>query len=151
MSVPFYVSPEQIMARQGRPLRARASREGGSVIVMQYAPAASLSWPRHPSRALHKIRRALRPNRLRCSGQVQRVSRACAVAGVRLADMRGYSYDRSDVDRVAASPTRTHRPSEDLQGDREPLLRVSIVRCRVGRDAATTSSTSDGSTALDVR
>ena len=78
MSMPFYVSPEQLMKDRADFARKGIAR-GRSVAVVRYADGV-LFVSENPSAALHKI-----------SEIYDRI------AGVRLADMRGYSYDRRDV------------------------------------------------------
>ena len=94
MSVPFYVSPEQIMRDKADFARKGIAR-GRSVIVMQY-DAGIVFVAENPSRALHKISELYDRIGFAAVGKYNEFE-SLRVAGVRLADMRGYSYDRSDV------------------------------------------------------
>ncbi|MBI1350862.1 MAG: proteasome subunit alpha [Actinomycetales bacterium] len=94
MSVPFYVSPEQIMRDKADFARKGIAR-GRSVIVMQY-DAGIVFVAENPSRALHKISELYDRVGFAAVGKYNEFE-SLRVAGVRLADMRGYSYDRSDV------------------------------------------------------
>ena len=94
MSVPFYVSPEQIMRDKADFARKGIAR-GRSVIVMQYDGGIAFV-AENPSRALHKISELYDRIGFAAVGKYNEFE-SLRVAGVRLADMRGYSYDRSDV------------------------------------------------------
>ena len=94
MSVPFYVSPEQIMRDKADFARKGIAR-GRSVVVMQY-DGGIVFVAENPSRALHKISELYDRIGFAAVGKYNEFE-TLRVAGGRLADMRGYSYDRSDV------------------------------------------------------
>ncbi len=94
MSVPFYVSPEQITKDKADFARKGIAR-GRSVVVLQYADGI-LFVAENPSRALHKVSEIYDRIAFAAVGRYNEFENL-RVAGVRLADMRGYSYDRRDV------------------------------------------------------
>ncbi|MEO6821259.1 MAG: proteasome subunit alpha [Candidatus Nanopelagicales bacterium] len=94
MSVPFYVSPEQIIKDKADFARKGIAR-GRSVVVMQYV-SGILFVAENPSRALHKISEIYDRIAFAAVGKYNEFENL-RVAGVRLADVRGYSYDRRDV------------------------------------------------------
>ena len=94
MSVPFYVSPEQIIKDKADYARKGIAR-GRSVIVEQY-DGGILFVAENPSRALHKISEIYDRIGFAAVGKYNEFENL-RVAGVRLADMRGYAYDRRDV------------------------------------------------------
>lgn len=94
MSVPFYVSPDQIMRDKADFARKGIAR-GRSVIVLQYDDGIAFV-AENPSRALHKISELYDRIGFAAVGKYNEFE-GLRVAGVRLADLRGYSYDRSDV------------------------------------------------------
>jgi proteasome alpha subunit len=94
MSVPFYVSPEQIMRDKADFARKGIAR-GRSVVVLQYDEGIAFV-AENPSRALHKISELYDRIGFAAVGKYNEFE-SLRVAGVRLADLRGYSYDRSDV------------------------------------------------------
>ncbi len=94
MSVPYYVSPEQIIADKAE-FAAKGIRRGRSVVVI-CADAGILFVADNPSRALHKIGEIYDRIGFAAVGKYNEFENL-RVAGVRLADMRGYSYDRADV------------------------------------------------------
>ena len=94
MSVPYYVSPEQIIADKAEFARNGIAR-GRSVIVASAADAIYFIAD-NPSRALHKIGEIYDKIGFAAVGKYNEFENL-RVAGVRLADTRGYSYDRGDV------------------------------------------------------
>ncbi len=94
MTVPYYVSPEQIIKDKADYARKGIAR-GRSVIVLQYADGI-LFVAENPSRALHKISEIYDRIGFAAVGKYNEFE-SLRVAGVRLADLRGYSYDRRDV------------------------------------------------------
>jgi proteasome alpha subunit len=94
VSMPFYVSPEQIMKDKADYARKGIAR-GRSVVVVQYADGIAFI-AENPSRALHKVSEIYDRIAFGAVGKYNEFENL-RVAGVRLADMRGYSYDRRDV------------------------------------------------------
>ena len=94
MSVPYYVSPEQIIADKAEFARKGIAR-GRSVVVASAADAIYFIAD-NPSRALHKIGEIYDKIGFAAVGRYNEFENL-RVAGVRLADTRGYSYDRGDV------------------------------------------------------
>jgi len=94
MSVPFYVSPEQIIKDKADYARKGIAR-GRSVVVLQY-DGGILFVAENPSRSLHKVSEIYDRIGFAAVGKYNEFENL-RVAGVRLADMRGYAYDRSDV------------------------------------------------------
>lgn len=94
MSVPFYVSPEQVMKDKADFARKGIAR-GRSVVVGQYVDGI-IFVAENPSRALHKISEIYDKIGFAAVGKYNEFE-SLRVAGIRLADLRGYSYDRVDV------------------------------------------------------
>jgi proteasome alpha subunit len=94
MSMPFYVSPEQLMKDRADFARKGISR-GRSVVVVQCADGV-LFVAENPTQALHKISELYDRLAFAAAGRYNEYENL-RIAGVRLADMRGYSYDRRDV------------------------------------------------------
>jgi proteasome alpha subunit len=94
MTVPFYVSPEQIIKDKADYARKGIAR-GRSVVVLQY-DGGILFVAENPSRSLHKISEIYDRIGFAAVGKYNEFENL-RVAGVRLADMRGYAYDRRDV------------------------------------------------------
>ena len=94
MSMPFYVSPEQLMKDRADFARKGIGR-GRSVVVVQYADGV-LFVSENPSQALHKVSEIYDRIAFAAVGRYNEFENL-RIAGVRLADMRGYAYDRRDV------------------------------------------------------
>jgi proteasome alpha subunit len=92
--MPFYVSPEQLMKDRADYARKGLAR-GRSVVVLQYDGGIAFA-TQNPSRALHKISEIYDRIAFAAVGKYNEFENL-RVAGVRYADLRGYSYDRSDV------------------------------------------------------
>src|SRR5680860_1251010 len=92
--MPFYVSPEQLMKDRADFSRKGIAR-GRSVVVVQYAEGIVFV-SENPSQALHKISEIYDRIAFAAVGRYNEFENL-RIAGVRLADMRGYAYDRRDV------------------------------------------------------
>jgi proteasome alpha subunit len=94
MTMPFYVSPEQLMKDRADFARKGIAR-GRSVVVVQYADGIVFV-SENPSQALHKVSEIYDRIAFAAVGRYNEFENL-RIAGVRLADMRGYAYDRRDV------------------------------------------------------
>ena len=94
MSQPFYVSPEQLMKDKSDYARKGIAR-GRSVLTLAYADGI-LFVGENPSNALHKISEIYDRIAFAAVGKYNEFENL-RLAGVRYADLRGYSYDRADV------------------------------------------------------
>ncbi|MHB8339580.1 MAG: proteasome subunit alpha [Mycobacteriales bacterium] len=94
MVTPFYMSPEQLVRDRSEYARKGISR-GRSVVALSYE-GGILFVAENPSSALHKISEIYDRIAFAAVGKYNEFENL-RVAGVRLADIRGYSYDRRDV------------------------------------------------------
>jgi proteasome alpha subunit len=94
MSMPFYVAPEQQMKDRADYARKGIAR-GRSVVVLHYC-RRNLVCCREPFSGAPQGQRDLRPHRLRGVGRYNEFENL-RQAGIRYADVRGYTYDRTDV------------------------------------------------------
>src|SRR5919202_129339 len=94
MSMPFYVSPEQLMKDRSDYARKGIAR-GRSVLVLTYADGI-LFIGENPSRALHKVSEIYDRIAFAAVGKYNEFENL-RLAGVRYADLQGYQYDRRDV------------------------------------------------------
>jgi len=95
MSMGFgYVSPEQLMKDRADFARKGISR-GRALVAVQYADGV-LFVSENPSAALHKVSEIYDRIAFAAVGRYNEFENL-RIAGVRLADMRGYAYDRRDV------------------------------------------------------
>jgi proteasome alpha subunit len=94
MAMQFYTSPEQIMRDRSEYARKGVSR-GRSVVVLTYAGGV-LFVAENPSTALHKVSEIYDRIGFAAVGRYNEYENLRS-AGVRMADLRGYSYSRGDV------------------------------------------------------
>ena len=94
MTMPFYASAEQIMRDRSEYARKGIAR-GRSVVVLTYADGI-LFVAENASSALHKVSEIYDRIGFAAVGKYNEFENM-RVAGIRLADLRGYSYDRRDV------------------------------------------------------
>jgi proteasome alpha subunit len=94
MSMPFYVSPEQLMKDRADFARKGIAR-GRSLVVVQYDEGIVFV-SENLSQALHKVSEIYDRIAFAAVGRYNEFENL-RIAGVRLADMRGYAYDRRDV------------------------------------------------------
>jgi len=133
MSVPYYVSPEQLIKDKADFARKGIAR-GRSVIVMQYSGGILLV-AENPSRALHKVSEIYDRIAYAAVGKYNEFENL-RVAGIRFADMRGYSYDRSDV--TARSLANAYAQTLGTIFTEQPKpYEVEIVVAEVGDSADT--------------
>jgi proteasome alpha subunit len=93
MTMPVYVSPEQLMKDRADYARKGIAR-GRSVVVLSYD--SGIAFVADNPRALHKISEIYDRIAFAAVGKYNEFENL-RVAGVRYADLRGYSYDRTDV------------------------------------------------------
>ncbi len=130
MSMPFYVSPEQVMKDRADYARKGIAR-GRSVVVLACADGIAFA-TENPSRALHKISEIYDRIGFAAVGKYNEFENL-RVAGVRYADLRGYSYDRSDVNARGLANAYAQTLGTVFTTEAKPL-EVEIVVAQVGTD-----------------
>ena len=133
MSMPFYVSPEQLMKDRADFARKGIAR-GRSVAVLQYADGI-LFVSENPSASLHKISEIYDRIAFAAVGRYNEFENL-RIAGVRLADMRGYSYDRRDVTGRGLANAYAQTLGSIFSSGGEKPYEVEIFVGEVGVDAA---------------
>jgi len=132
MSMPFYVSPEQLMKDRADYARKGIAR-GRSVVVLQYDDGIAFA-TENASRALHKISEIYDRIGFAAVGKYNEFENL-RVAGVRYADLRGYSYDREDVSVRGLANAYAQTLGTVFTTESKPL-EVEIVVAEVGREAS---------------
>ena len=94
MPLPYYVSPEQIMKDKAEYARKGIAR-GRAIVAIEYHDGVLLI-AENPSTLLHKISEIYDRIAFAGVGKYNEFENL-RVAGVRLADVKGYSYSRGDV------------------------------------------------------
>ncbi len=132
MSMQFgYVSPEQLMKDRADYARKGIAR-GRSVIVVQY-PGGILFVAETPSRSLHKISEIYDRIAFAAVGKYNEFENL-RVAGVRMADLRGYAFDRADVTGRALANVYAQTLGTIFTTEPKPY-EVEIVVAEVGASA----------------
>ena len=133
MTAPFYVSPEQLMKDRADFARKGISR-GRSVAVVQYADGV-LFVAENPSQALHKISEIYDRIGFAAVGRYNEFENL-RIAGVRLADLRGYSYDRRDVTGRSLANAYAQTLGTIFSAGGEKPYEVELFVAEVGDDAS---------------
>jgi len=129
MSAPFYVSPEQLMKDRADYARKGIAR-GRSNVVLQYADGI-LFVAENASKALHKISEVYDRIAFAAVGRYNEFENL-RVAGVRLADLTGYTYDRRDVTGRTIANAYAQTLGAIFSGAGEKPYEVEIVVAEVG-------------------
>jgi proteasome alpha subunit len=134
MTMPFgYVSPEQVMKDRADYARKGIAR-GRAVLVMTYEDGI-LFVAENPSSALHKISEIYDRIAFAAVGKYNEFENL-RVAGVRMADLRGYSYDRRDVTGRALANTYAQILGTIFSSGGEKPFEVELTVAEVGETAA---------------
>ncbi|HVV76855.1 MAG TPA: proteasome subunit alpha [Mycobacteriales bacterium] len=130
MTMPFgYVSPEQVMKDRADYARKGIAR-GRAVLVMSYG-GGILFVTENPSSALHKISEIYDRIGFAAVGKYNEFENL-RVAGVRMADLRGYSYDRRDVTGRALANTYAQILGTIFSSGGEKPFEVELTVAEVG-------------------
>ncbi|WP_460458769.1 proteasome subunit alpha [Angustibacter peucedani] len=129
MSMPFYVSPEQLMKDRADYARKGIAR-GRSAVVLGYEGGIAFV-AENTSRALHKVSEIYDRVAFAAVGKYNEFENL-RVAGVRYADLRGYSYDRSDVTARGLANAYAQTLGTVFTQESKPY-EVEIVVAEVGR------------------
>ncbi len=132
MTMPFYVSPEQLMKDRADFARKGIAR-GRSVVVLAYDDGIAFA-TENPSRALHKISEIYDRIAFAAVGKYNEFENL-RVAGVRYADLRGYSYDRTDVTARGLANAYAQTLGTVFTTESKPL-EVELVVAEVGATEA---------------
>ncbi len=133
MSMPFYVSPEQMMKDRADFARKGIAR-GRSVVAVQYADGL-LFVSENPSQALHKVSEIYDRIAFAAVGRYNEFENL-RIAGVRIADLRGYSYDRRDVTARGLANAYAQTLGAIFSSAGEKPFEVELVVAEVGDTAA---------------
>lgn len=130
MSMPFYVSPEQLMKDRADYARKGIAR-GRSVVVVGYDDGIAFA-TENPSAALHKISEIHDRIAFAAVGKYNEFENL-RVAGIRYADLRAFSYDRSDVTARGLANAYAQTLGTVFTTESKPL-EVELAVAEVGAD-----------------
>ncbi len=128
MSMPYYVSPEQVMKDRADYARKGIAR-GRSLCGMSFNDGICIVAENH-SRTLHKVSEIY--DRIAFAG-VGRYNEfdQLRIAGVRAADLKGYSYSREDVEARSLANSYAQMLGQVFTHEMKPL-EVEILVAEVG-------------------
>jgi proteasome alpha subunit len=133
MTQQFYVSPEQLMKDRADFARKGITR-GRSVAVVHYTDGIVFV-AENPSQALHKISEIYDRIGFAAVGRYNEFENL-RIAGVRLADMRGYAYDRRDVTARALANAYAQTLGTIFSSGGEKPYEVEIFVGELGEDTS---------------
>jgi proteasome alpha subunit len=126
--MPFYVPPEQLMKDRSDYARKGIAR-GKPVMVLEFADGV-LFIADNPSATLHKVAEIYDRIAFAAVGKFSEFENL-RIAGVRLADIRGYSYGREDVTARALANAYSQVLSNIFTQEMKPY-EVEIIVAQVG-------------------
>ncbi len=132
MTQQFYVSPEQMMKDRADFARKGIAR-GRSVVVISCAEGIALV-AENPSPSLHKIGEIYDKIAFAAVGKYNEFE-SLRQAGVRYADVRGYSYDREDVTARGLASVYAQSLGAVFTAEQKPF-EVELAVAEVGRNQA---------------
>jgi proteasome alpha subunit len=133
MSMPFYVSPEQLMKDRADFARKGIAR-GRSLVVVQFTDGIVFV-SENLSQALHKVSEIYDRIAFAAVGRYNEFENL-RIAGVRLADMRGYAYDRRDVTGRGLANAYAQTLGTIFSSGGEKPYEVELFVAEVGESAA---------------
>lgn len=128
MSMPFYVAPEQLMKDKADYARKGIAR-GRSLVALVYAEGILLA-AENPSRTLHKISEIYDRIAFAGVGKFNEFDQL-RQAGVRHADVKGYTYSREDVDARSLANAYAQTIGQVFTHEMKPL-EIEILVAEVG-------------------
>ncbi|MFQ5897873.1 MAG: proteasome subunit alpha [Candidatus Methylomirabilia bacterium] len=133
MPLPYYVSPEQMMRDKAEYARKGIAR-GKSIVALEYRDGVLLV-AENPSALLHKISEIYDRIAFAGVGKYNEFENL-RIAGVRHADVRGYSYSRSDVTAKALANAYSQALGNIFTQDIKPFEVEVLVAEVADRDGA---------------
>ena len=132
MPLPYYVSPEQMMKDKAEYARKGISR-GKAIVTIEYRDGVLLV-AENPSTLLHKISEIYDRIAFAGVGKYNEFENL-RVAGVRHADVKGYSYSRGDVSAKSLANAYSQALGNIFTQDIKPF-EVEVLVAEVGDNGA---------------
>jgi proteasome alpha subunit len=131
MSMPFYVAPEQVMKDRADYARKGIAR-GRGLVALVYE-GGILICAENPSKTLHKVSEIYDRIAFAGAGRYSEYDQL-RIAGVRHADLKGYSFSREDVDARSLANNYAQILNQIFTHEIKPL-EVDILVAEVGATA----------------
>lgn len=129
--MPFYVAPEQVMKDRADFARKGIAR-GRTLVAVEYDHGLVFA-AENPSRSLHKTSEIYDRIGFAAVGRYNEFEQL-RVAGIRLADLKGYQYAREDVSAKPLANAYSQALGEIFMGEGKPY-EIELLIAEVGRDA----------------
>jgi proteasome alpha subunit len=137
VAVPFYVAPEQMMKDRAEYARKGIAR-GRALVAVEFADGVVFAGE-NPSRSLHKTSEIYDRIGFAAVGRYNEFE-SLRVAGIRLADVKGYQYAREDVTAKPLANAYSQALGAIFMGDAKPY-EVELLIAQV--DGALAAGSSD--------
>ncbi len=134
MSMPFYVPPEQLTKDRADFARKGIAR-GRPIVVIEYADGVLLMGE-NPSGSLHKTSEIYDKVAFAGVGRFNEFE-MLRVAGIRYADLKGYSYERDDVTAKGLANAYAQTLGQIFTHEMKPY-EIEVMIAEVGNEAADT-------------
>jgi proteasome alpha subunit len=132
MNMPFYVAPEQVMKDRADYARKGIAR-GRSAVAVLYTDGILIA-AENTSSTLHKVSEIYDRIAFAGVGKYNEFDQL-RIAGVRHADLKGYSYSREDVDARSLANAYAQMLGQIFTHEMKPM-EVEILVAEVGADSA---------------
>ena len=132
MPLPYYVSPEQMMKDKAEYARKGIAR-GRSIVTLEYSDGILLV-AENPSTLLHKVSEIYDRIAFAGVGKYNEFENL-RIAGIRHADVKGYSYSRGDVTAKALANAYSQALGNIFTQDIKPF-EVEVLVAEVGDNGA---------------
>ena len=132
MATPFYVAPEQMMKDRAEYARKGIAR-GRALVAVEHADGVVFAGE-NPSRSLHKTSEIYDRIGFAAVGKYNEFE-SLWVAGIRMADVKGYQYAREDVTAKGLANAYSQALGASFMGDSKPFeveLLIAEVAGTVG-------------------
>lgn len=133
MSLPFYVAPEQQMKDRADFARKGIAR-GRSVVALRFRDGIVMV-AENPSGTLHKISEIYDRIAFAAVGRYNEFENL-RIAGIRYADLRGYSYDRRDVNATGLVNAYAQQLGATFSSAVDKPFEVELIVAEVGVSSA---------------
>ncbi|MGB3953923.1 MAG: proteasome subunit alpha [Brooklawnia sp.] len=133
MSLPFYVAPEQQM-KDRADFALKGIARGRSVMALRYRDGVVIV-AENPSGTLHKISEIYDRIGFAAVGRYNEFE-SLRIAGIRYADLRGYSYDRRDVTARGLVNAYSQQLGAAFSSAVDKPYEVELIVAEVGQTAA---------------
>ncbi|MFT7600489.1 MAG: proteasome alpha subunit [Acidimicrobiales bacterium] len=130
MNMPFYVAPEQVMKDRADYAQKGIAR-GRSLVAIEFDEGILMA-AENPSRNLRKISEIYDRIAFAGAGKYNEYDQL-RIAGIRHADMKGYTYSRDDVDSQALANQYAQMLGQIFTHEMKPL-EVEILVAAIGHE-----------------